>query len=387
MPASTSNPFKPGTGLSPPYVAGRKDELDLIDKALRAIVQPRSKGRLQESPLSPIKIVGPRGVGKTTLLSCAREMAEAYKIQVVRLDHLKDGASGSAFDSLIAEMMPEGKFDHAFAAELKLPPDIAKVKYSARPKQSKHYVTILKALMSKKPVLFLMDEVMHYDEALLGMILQKNQRLLSEKWALAMIVAGTPALNQHLRKVNATFINRTDDIDINDLSDAAVREALVKPLKQRKIKVTDGALDLLASWTDNYPYFVQAAGRAVWDVLEGASGSKVDLTVVKKAEPAMNKTRKTIYHKVYEDLQDLGLANYANQAIAIVEEADQPLTPAQVIKRLAASNQDMDEQNAKEIFDLLRNKDLIWLAGKRRVYPSIPSFFTYFKQEYATDQQ
>ena len=342
---------------------------------------------MQESPLAPIKIVGSRGAGKTTLLNCAAEMAEARNIQVVRLSHMKDLPIAQAYRHLFDEMLRHDEGELVFTEDPNRSLDLSFISNDAIYELFFIYRSILRAIVARKPVLFLLDDAMHCDNTMLELIMRESNLMLNSQLPLSIMMTGTPVLTQLLFRLDNQFHQRTEDININELSDAAVREALAKPLKQRKIKIIDNALDLLASRTDNHPYFVQAAGRAVWDVLERTSGSKVDLTVVKKAEPAMNKTRKTIYHKVYEDLQDLGLANYANQAIAIVEEADQPLTPAQVIKRLAASNQDMDEQNAKEIFDLLRDKDLIWLAGKRRVYPSIPSFFTYFKQEYATDQQ
>lgn len=73
MLASTISPFKPGFGTTPLHTAGRDEEQEIINKALVAITQPCSDGVLAEASDGIIKIVGPRGVGKTVMLCLARD--------------------------------------------------------------------------------------------------------------------------------------------------------------------------------------------------------------------------------------------------------------------------------------------------------------------------
>ena len=65
-----NNPFAAGPATEPAYLAGRDQELQTISRALNRITEARDEktGILEMTPLAPIKIVGPRGVGKTTLL-------------------------------------------------------------------------------------------------------------------------------------------------------------------------------------------------------------------------------------------------------------------------------------------------------------------------------
>lgn len=61
---SFENPFRPGAGHMPPYLAGRTDELDEFRKALR-----------QRIILENVILTGLRGVGKTVLLETLKPIA------------------------------------------------------------------------------------------------------------------------------------------------------------------------------------------------------------------------------------------------------------------------------------------------------------------------
>lgn len=61
---SFENPFRPGAGHMPPYLAGRTDELDGFRKALR-----------QRTILENVILTGLRGVGKTVLLETFKPIA------------------------------------------------------------------------------------------------------------------------------------------------------------------------------------------------------------------------------------------------------------------------------------------------------------------------
>src|SRR5882757_6792656 len=62
------NPFKPGAGHMPPYLAGRSAETEAFKRLLK-----------QESILSNVVLTGLRGVGKTVLLETWKPMAMKQK--------------------------------------------------------------------------------------------------------------------------------------------------------------------------------------------------------------------------------------------------------------------------------------------------------------------
>ena len=288
---------------------------------------------------------------------------------------MADVEPGYAYRTLVERMLGDDEIEKTISRGLN---KIVKAERSTRIKKRETYVKILEALLRKKPVLLLLDEAVHYDEKLLAMVLQENQQFISKKSPLAMIIAGTPALDRHLGKLDATFINRTKDIYINQLSDEAAREALREPFKKRKVKVDEKALDLMASWTNNYPYFIQTAGSTVWEAMEEAGSSGVDLLLTQEAEPAMQQERDSYYDKVYENIDQAELLDQAAQMVNIIESADKALVKEQVRQRLG-EEANLDDRQAREVFDKLLDLGLIWLLGGK-VAPALPSFFSYIKR-------
>jgi hypothetical protein len=64
QPVKFTNPFRPGAGHMPPYLAGRKDELEEFNGLLS-----------QDTILKNLVLTGLRGLGKTVLLETFKPMA------------------------------------------------------------------------------------------------------------------------------------------------------------------------------------------------------------------------------------------------------------------------------------------------------------------------
>ena len=384
------NPFAPGTATMPPHVAGREEQWGLISETLRLITKPLVGGRLEQAPLAPIKIVGPRGVGKTTLLGLAEAEARRLGIHVVDiagLPHLDP--NGDFISSLLDGIGLRGWISLWLGSHFKSDALAAPASVS---EQQRYYdrqmlAKALRARLRRDPVLLSLDEVMHYDVASLEILLQECQRMIGENLPLAVMMAGTPALDEKLGQIDATFSNRCQPVYINQISDEAVRDALRKPLLDNGVApVADDALDLMASWTDNYPYFVQLAGRVVWRAMRKDKRNEVDLALAQGAEAAMQEERQGYYHGVYEKIAGADALGYASQVVTIVEDADPPLPPEEVAAELAAANDGMSSQEARKIFNLLLDNSLVWFADDGKVKAAHPSFFQYFKARRKRDK-
>lgn len=350
----------------PPVLAGRDEEIGVIAKTIARIAGPRERegGKLRNGPLTPIKLVGSRGVGKETLLAYATQEAERRQALVIRCSFLKDADS---FTSFIDKMMEE--------FEIKAHP------YST----SNTYYRMIKGLLVKKPVLLLFDEAVNYDKDLLASVLCENEQLLSSGWPLAMILAGTSALDYYLCDVEAKFIYRAHQIYIHQLSDEAVRQALGKPFIDRGCQIADDALELMAGWTDNHPYLVQLAGQAVWDAMIDAKRTDVDKELAQAAESAMQKRRDGYYGSLYAGLDKAELLGHANHTVGIIENAKQPLVIQQLSRRLAQAA-GIDADSGYEACKQMQDLNLLWAKTDRRVEAAIPSFFSYLKARYEQGQ-
>ncbi len=363
-------------------MAGRDPEHKLLKEALAAITGPRKDkyGPLQDGSPPILKIVGPRGVGKTALLTWTEREIKTLKADFVRLADLSDSDAEKKLSSFLSKMADIPGFNRKQVSdqEYQLLKAAQDWEYGQPPIEDCE--GILRSRLRFRPLILLMDEVMHYDVKVLGKMLHHSQVLIDEGWPLAVVLAGIPTLDAHLDKVDASFVYRTKDIYINLLDPSATRAALSKPFTDRGIAVADDALELMASWTDGYPHFTQVVGQEVWDAKEKAGCAEIDVALVQSVEEEVWGQRLDIYESIYEMLlQDL-LLEHARKVVAAIEAAPDPLTPKQVCACMAEGT-DLDAKGTMDVYNQLLHAGLLWTTGDRRVQATFPSFFDYFKKE------
>ena len=356
------NPFRPGPGIEPPHLAGRKKERQLIEEGLDLITRPLAEGRLREAPLAPIKLLGLRGVGKTTLLGFALMKAKQQGIHVISYSHLSDVKPGYGYDRLTQS----------------IPQEYETARSVREQEHEDDFSMLLEQLVRAKPVLLLLDEAMHYETHLLKLLLQETEQLIRDGLPLAVIMAGTPMLDGALKRADASFIDRALNCHFHHLSDDEVRTALREPFTQRGVPVSEDALDLLASWTDNYPYYVQLAGDKAWDAMEDAERFKLDMEMAQQAEPAMRGARDNHYRWTLERIEDARLLDHADHAMALIESADHDLRPEQLRRQLAEAV-GLEQERCQEVFDQLLDLGVVWTTDDDKVIAGMPSFYGFVK--------
>ena len=363
-------------------MAGREREQDLLRKALATITVEREKySPLRDGPPQIVKIVGPRGVGKTALLSWAQREVGPLEADVVHWAHLKNVNSEDAYSELLAAVARIPNWDRRQVETQAFKHIKRALNWQPGKKPLKGFKEIMEERLRLRPLMLLMDEVMHYDAGMLGKVLQQSQVLLEEGWPLALVLAGTPALEAHLGELDASFVYRTNNIYINDLDPAATREALRKPFADRGVQVSEEALELMVSWTDDYPYFIQITGSEVWEAKEKAGRTEVDLALVQSVEEIVQDKRKDFYRTIYQRIHTPNLVEHAMKAVTAIEAAPNPPTPEKVCFCLSEGTS-LKHKDAIKIYNQLLDAGLFWEIKDDGVYAAIPSFFTYFKEKY-----
>ena len=369
-----NNPFNPGTATRPAYLAGRHKELKLIEETLVKIAElrkRRKKSSPSPAPMAPIKIVGPRGVGKTILLAEAQKMAEEMKIHVLDIVQffnlngpglVRDLIGEKAYDRLLEELLQREGISagpRGLILDIDLP-------------------QLFREKMEKKPVLLLMDEVMHYDPQALEGLMHMCQHLIGEDLPLAVIMAGTQQLDPHLEQLPASLLDGINDVYINDLSDEETLEALGKPFERDEVKVEPAALRRMAELTDNYPYFTQLVGEFVWDAMMASGKRKVSMALVQKIEPEIQQSLEDFHDQVYMKIIGKDLMGHANRVMEILRQNQGKAKRGTIISGLR--NKDLDNGEKKlDIFYQLKDLDFIW-EHEGGVEAAHPSFFDYWRK-------
>ena len=378
-------PFTPGTGHRPEHVAGRKREFALLEGALQGIApsEVREKDGLLEHDLTPpIVLTGPRGVGKTLLLTWMQERAQEMEINVARLAHAKDVAAGDAMGRLLKELA-RGADKKALKAVKGFNASIPGfgLGVDLRDDPADGFEQVLRARLSQGPLALLMDEAHHYQENIMGFMLQSGQRLINEKYPLVILLAGTPDLRSYLMNIEATFMTRSKRIYINLLTTKESKDALSKPFTNRGIEVEPEALEMMWGMTDNYPFFVQLVGSEVWEALLKKGKRRVDVALIEQVQEEIGDQRIDFYSTIYDELDDEDLTSYALQAAeAIIRQEGAPVRKKDIRLALLQENSGLKAPDARKIIDSLQRLGVIWQGRKGHMTAGIPSFFTYLQE-------
>ena len=370
-------PFTPGTGHRPEHVAGRKREFALLEEALQGIDRSeiQADGLLERPSMVPLVLTGPRGVGKTMMLTWMEDRAQEMGIPVARLAHVKDLlAPGdtllSLFDDVAGgdEDLLQGSRVIFTDAGVDLPAAV------------RIYKKMLETKLRQGPVAMLMDEAHHYQDEYMEFILRVGEQLVDERYPLVMLVVGTPDLLSYLHKIDAGFLERSRVIHINSLTTAESKDGLSKPFADRDIEVEPQALEMMWGMTDNYPYFVQLVGSKIWKSLPKDGKRQVDVALFDQAQEEINDELRHFFSLLYDEMRAKGLTSYALQAAeAIIRQQGTSVGVKDIEIVLRQENSDLSAADARSIVERLRWLGFIWRGEEDRLEISIPSFFPYMQ--------
>ncbi len=128
-----------------------------------------------------------------------------------------------------------------------------------------------------------------------------------------LVLAGTPGLPAHLSTMNGSFWSRLDEgrMGIGLLSDAAARDALVKPLTARGVGIDRDALEAVVEDRQRYPYFIQVWGRALWQQHLATGATRLTVTHVDAARADVAARVTDDYQDRYRELENADLLGAA----------------------------------------------------------------------------
>jgi type II secretory pathway predicted ATPase ExeA len=279
------NPFRPGAGHAPPYLAGRTSEQDEVRKALE-----------QRIILENVVLTGLRGVGKTVLLETLKPIALSKKWLWVGQD-MSESASvseSSLAERLIADLSvltstllvtPERQPSFGFGGQETFVDrpvgyDTLKGVYEATPGlvSDKLKAVMLFVWRSIPPdaiagIVFAYDEAQNLadhsvkDQYPLSILLDVFQYLQRQQIPFLLILTGLPTLFPKLVEARTYTERMFHVIFLTQLDEAASRDAITIPVKKAgsPINFTDQTVNAVVSMSGGYPYFIQFICREIFD--------------------------------------------------------------------------------------------------------------------------
>lgn len=363
-PSEVLGPFRAGAGRLPPHLAGREAEQSLLRLRLQIL-------RSSAAPPNEVLLYGPRGSGKTALLLWLEEQARSQPgIEVVRLfpSSLPD------LRALTEALRRRSWVEQLTGAEAGWRG--FRLRFAAR--GSDPLAEILQRRVSRTPLLAVVDEAHTLDIAV-GRALLNASQFVGGTMPFQLVLAGTPHLRAHLRRMGASFWNRARMLRIGRLTEQAAADALVRPLRAEGIRVEPGALADMVRASQNYPYFIQLLGQAVWLQTAGAGSDRVTARILRAALRAFGAERDNYYLDRFNELIELRLVGAARVAARAFRERG-PLTHEEVRAALGAEGGE-EFQDADARYAAVRHLEqlgFLWQPKPRPFYePGIPSLMDY----------
>jgi hypothetical protein len=296
-----TNPFKPGAGHMPPYLAGRESEKREFTKLIS-----------QTTILENLVLTGLRGVGKTVLLDVFKPIAQANGWFWVGTD-LSEAATLneknistrlltdlSVLTSSVAIGQNEQRGigftqDHEVQTQYLNFQTLMSIYEQAPglPGDKLKYIlemvwSILRGVpdTSFKGIIFAYDEAQNLadhtdkDQFPLSLLLDTFQSIQKKEIPFMLALTGLPTLFPKLVE-SRTFSERMFRVMFLDkLDDASVVEAIKKPLENYQgMFLSDQSIDQIVELSGGYPYFVQFICREVYDVFIQKVSSGLEPTV------------------------------------------------------------------------------------------------------------
>ena len=247
------NPFKPTAGKMPPVLVGREK---VTDDFLEGLANGEgAPGRL-------MRITGPRGSGKTVLLSELASIAEDEGWLVVNVS-----GSGDLLASLSRRLMRK-----PFSSEivLKAQPPLVSIEARRGSANLDDFESILECAtrgMTRrgKGLLVTIDEVQDASRDDIREIATAVQFMIRENQNIALVFAGiTTGVLDILNGKSVTFLRRAKPEELDAIPLDEVRDSLRDTIADSGFQIEEEALALATDATQGYAYLIQLVGYHVW---------------------------------------------------------------------------------------------------------------------------
>lgn len=284
MPQAFPNPYRPGAGHMPPYLAGREEEYVEFERLL-----------LQDPILENMVLTGLRGVGKTVLLDtfkpralaggwgwCGADLSESVSISesnlAIRL--LTDlSVVTSSITVKVAAPPTTGFTDGPQTVEVPLGYSTLVSIYEQTPglvadklKAVLEFAWQSLAAENRHRVVFAYDEAQNLadhaerDQFPLSLLLDVFQSLQRKGAPFMLVLTGLPTLFPKLVEAR-TFAERMFRVvTLGRLNPDQSREAVQRPLAESPIALEPASVQLICTQAGGYPYFIQFICREVFDI-------------------------------------------------------------------------------------------------------------------------
>lgn len=396
------NPYAPGAGQRPPELAGRDEQLDAFEVVLARVARAR--------PERSVVLTGLRGVGKTVLLNAMRsaavragwgtgkfearpdlsirrplasavhqavrelgptEDATHHALGVIRSFAQKDPGTGSGRGRATASRLRD-RWNLGITAPAVL----------GRADSGDIEIDLVELLAdlggmaadTGRGIAVFIDEMQDLGPDDVSALCAAAHEISQTGLPLVVVGAGLPHLPAVLSASKSYSERLFRYSRIDRLERAAADAALVRPAGGEGAAWQPAALDAMYAATGGYPYFIQAYGKAVWDLAPGSPITAADVAVA--APEAESELAVGFFGSRFERATP-GEREYLRAMAELAAEAGEDsgaVSTADVATHLGRKPQSLSPAR-----DALLKKGLIYSGERGQISFTVPHFGRYLR--------
>lgn len=381
------NPYSPGAGTPPPYLAGREDLIAAFETLLgRAAIG---------NPVQPLVLSGLRGVGKTVLLLQWRSQAEAAGWAASHVEARPGADLRAQLADAVTDLLRQisrryrnqerverlkrvsASFVRAAGATVSrggltfdVNPEVGVADSGDLETDLAELLVELGRAAQEEGVgaIILIDELQDAGAERLAAVVGACHRINQEKLPALIVGAGLPTVGKVLSDAKS-YAERLFDLRlVGPLEGDAQDQAIAEPAEKLGVSFAKPALDALRELAGGYPFFIQTHAKFVWDAAIETPISDVDVAT---ASPrAEDQLRRSFFGPRY-DRATPAERRYMHAMAALGEDG---ASTADVASTLGRRQSDVSVQR-----DGLLNKGLIFAPERGLVAFTVPHMSAYLR--------
>lgn len=376
------NPYRPGAGLMPTYLAGRDEDIQTVDQMFVALTM--------NIPTQSIIFSGLRGVGKTVLINKLQKIAEDKDIfcKHIEVEDRDDFISQivTCSQSFLRKVSAKEKFKHLIqkpldalkALTVSFDPNDNTFSMSLQERELYTSTNLTQSLTdvfttigetaykSETPICFFIDEIQYMKAKELGSLIAALHRSNQLGYPVMMIGAGLPKIYKMLSDEKSYSERLFFYKEIGALTDEQSKNAIIMPAQKFGVTYSEDAVEKIISVTKGYPFFIQQMCQIVY---QNTDEKRIDKKHVKDNMDDFLKTLDTGFFKVrYERCAD----SDKKFVFAMVKCGDLPCTISNVAHNLHKSVNSISTTRAQLI-----SKGIIYPIRYKELDFTVPEFDKY----------
>ena len=379
------NPYRPGAGLMPGYIAGRDEDIQNVEQMFEALTL--------NIPTQSIMFSGLRGVGKTVLFNKLQCIAEEKGIfcRHIEIEERNDFISQIAecSQAFLRTVSAKEKFKHLVQKPLDA---IKSLMISFNPNDNTFSLSLQDrelylssnltqsltdvfttigetAQKTETPICFFIDEIQYMKQNQLGSLIAALHRTNQLGYPVMVVGAGLPKIYKMLSDEKSYSERLFLYKQVDSLTYDQAKKAIEEPAKKFHVSYTEDAVAKIIDVTKGYPFFIQQLCQIVY---KKTDSDKIEISNV---ESCISDFLKTLDEGFFKSRYERCAETDKKFVFAMVKFGELPCTISNVAKNLHKNVNSISTTRAQLI-----NKGIIYPVRYKELDFTVPEFAGYIQR-------